>query len=170
MALTNLNSLKKSKTMQIKDHRKKEIELIEILDANRKMCIEHFLQLSKEIRDLSELVSSAFGLEGWNIFAVTRKREVADARRMLAYIIRAKKGYSLEHIGEMVSIIKQDHTTVRTAILQIRKFIEKDDYFKSKWRYVSKSIEKSPFDDKSEIVCIKPPSLTAFQISGIRTR
>lgn len=87
--------------MQIKDHRKKEIELIEVLDANRKMCIEHFLQLSKEIRDLSELVSSAFGLEGWNIFAVTRKREVADARRMLAYIIRAKKGYSLEHIGEM---------------------------------------------------------------------
>jgi chromosomal replication initiation ATPase DnaA len=59
-----------------------------------------------------------------DIFIKSRKQEIVMARHMASYYFYTVKMYSMEKIGAMLSIIAQDHTTVRNAIIKFKNHIQ----------------------------------------------
>lgn len=59
-----------------------------------------------------------------------RCKRFVNARKMATYIL-CKRGYSLKHIGEIISIIPKDHTTIIYQNRQAKNHYEKEPEFKN---------------------------------------
>lgn len=95
-------------------------------------------ELSNEAKKIALIVEEIFDV---NMSIRTRTKNVVDARKAAAYLIRKYTKLSLSEIRQYIGV--GDHTTVMYNINSANDLIETTDWFRNKIAFLEKRIEKS---------------------------
>ena len=88
---------------------------------------------------ITNVVSLATGISVKRIFGKTRKREVVNARRMIAVILRKELFMKYQAIG---SFLKKNHAGIMLYLTQHENFIQYDQKYKALFGVISNELKK----------------------------
>ena len=95
-------------------------------------------ELSSEATKIALLVEEIFDT---NMSIKSRTKNIVDARKAAAYLIRKHTKLSLSEIRQFIGV--GDHTTVMYNINSAKDLIDTADWFRNKIAFLEKRIEKS---------------------------
>ena len=95
-------------------------------------------EISSEARKIALLVEEIFDT---NMAIKSRTKNIVDARKAAAYLIRKHTKLSLSEIRQFIGV--GDHTTVMYNINSAKDLIDTADWFRNKIAFLEKRIEKS---------------------------
>jgi len=105
---------------------------------------EHIKRLSAYEFTLMNTICNYSNIKIDDLLGKVRKRKYVNARKIASYLLR-KNGYTNDNIGEIISLIPKDHTTI---IYNVRKAIEHynlESEFKFIVDKVGKNVKKIDF-------------------------
>ena len=73
--------------------------------------IQHIKRLSAYEYSLINTICDTTGIDFSDLVGQKRHRKFVNARKIASYLFQ-KKGYTYENIGQIISIIPKDHTTI----------------------------------------------------------
>jgi len=94
--------------------------------------------VSSEAKKISLLVEEIFDTK---MSVKSRTKNIVDARKAAAYLIRKHTKLSLSEIRQFIGV--GDHTTVMYNINSAKDLIDTADWFRNKIAFLEKRIEKS---------------------------
>lgn len=87
----------------------------------------HIDELKANDFEAIEKACEIYGVPTYRFFEKTRRREVVNARKMVAYYLYNTKGYTLSHIGEIISFVPMDHTTIIYLVRAFKEHMEREE-------------------------------------------
>ena len=124
-----------------KSHRQSLRLLHNIMKANNLIKKDEIIidsELSNEAKKISLIVEEIFDVD---MSVKSRTKNIVDARKAAAYLIRKYTTLSLSEIRQYIGF--GDHTTVMYNINSAKDLIETADWFKNKISFIENRIEKS---------------------------
>ena len=97
-----------------------------LFESNKYACIKKYQSLPDREREVVNVVGEAFGINPLTIFLNRRHHPIVEPRAILRYIYvtRFKGEYSLEKIGDLHTVVFQDHTTVINSLKLARSLLK----------------------------------------------
>lgn len=124
-----------------KSHRQSLRLLHNIMKANNLIKQDEIIidtEISSEATKIALLVEEIFDVD---MSKKSRTKNIVDARKAAAYLIRKYTNLSLSEIRQFIGV--GDHTTVMYNINSAKDLIDTADWFKEKIIFLEKRIEKT---------------------------
>ena len=112
------------------------------IEKTKKKLKDHFEKKEKKpsVEEVIKKIAQFYKLQKEDILSSSRKKEISQARQIIAFFLRKKLNLSLPAIG--IKLGNKDHTSIGYAIKKVEEKIEKDVNFQKE----IEEIEKEFFD------------------------
>tara|TARA_R100001594_G_scaffold50196_2_gene83306 strand:- start:709 stop:1161 length:453 start_codon:yes stop_codon:yes gene_type:complete len=105
-------------------------------------------QLNSTINEFIDDFCEQHNITITSLQSKTKRRDVADKRKMLSYFLRNKVGLTFEEVGK---IMKKDHSTIVFHVKSVEDFLLYDKYFKILYNNVDKIYQKYTDNLKNDL-------------------
>ena len=106
---------------------------------------EHIKKLSPYEYALLNTICDYTYIKIEDLIGQNRKRKFVNARKVASYLLH-KQGYTYNDIGDIISFVPKDHTTIMYHIFKANEHLKCEPYFKNIVDSVTNIISK--YEDK----------------------
>jgi chromosomal replication initiation ATPase DnaA len=104
-------TLKKNKIIKIKTLKMENEEELTLIYKMENNIQQHIKRLSAYEYSLMNTICDYSNIKLSDLLGQKRKKKFVDARKVTSFILK-QKGYTHQNIGEIISIVPKDHTTI----------------------------------------------------------
>lgn len=115
---------------------------------------EHIKRLSAYEYSLMNTICDYSNIKISDLLGKVRKNQYVNARKIASFLLK-NNGYTYENIGQIISLIPKDHTTIIYNVKKASEHYELEPHFKTIVDSVVSNLSKSDFTSLKYNPCKK---------------